>query len=102
MFLRQLLRYNIASQAVTEIHIVSQAVTEIQHCFSGSYRLVGLVVKVSASGEEIRSSIPVCEVGIFQDRVIPVTEKNDTSLAILPGAWRYRVSAGTLTIKSLV
>ena len=35
-------------------------------------RLVGLVVKASTSGAEIRGSIPACD-GIFPGRVIPAT-----------------------------
>ena len=40
--------------------------------------------------QKVRSSNPICD-GIFPGRVIPVTYK----LATLPGAWRYRGSAGT-------
>ena len=40
--------------------------------------------------QKVRSLNPICD-GIFPGRVIPVTYK----LATLPGAWRYRASAGT-------
>ena len=43
---------------------------------------------------KIRASNPTCD-GIFPGRVIPVTEKNGTPVATVPGAWHYRVSAGT-------
>ena len=49
------------------------------------------MVKVSASGAKIRDLNPACD-DIFPGRVIPVT---DTPVATLPGAWCYRVSAGT-------
>ena len=58
------------------------------------YRLVRLVVKASASrAEEIPGSNPACD-GIF-----PGSSHSDlkigTPVATLPGAWCYRVSAGT-------
>ena len=48
------------------------------------------MVKASATGAEDPGSNPACD-GIFPGRVIPVTKKLD----LLPGAWHYRVSAGT-------
>ena len=44
-------------------------------CLCPWHRPVGLVVKVSASGAEVPSSIPACDVGIFSGRVMPVTYK---------------------------
>ena len=65
-------------------------------CFPPTcYRLVGLVAKKSAS----RVEDPGFESRLRRDfsggRVIPVTLKNGTSVATLPGVWRYRDSAGT-------
>ena len=62
--------------------------------FSSGDRLAGLVVKASASGAEdpgfaSRSSRDFPESSHTRDLKI------GTPLATLPGAWRYRVSAGT-------
>ena len=57
-------------------------------------RLVGLMVKASAS----RAEDPGFEsrlVEIFPGSSHTSDLKNDTPVATLPGAWRYRVSAGT-------
>ena len=56
------------------------------------HRLVGLVVKASASRAAVRGLNPAYD-GIFPCRVIPVTI--GTPVATLPGVWRYRVSAET-------
>ena len=58
--------------------------------------LVGLVVKASASraedpGFESRLRAP----GFFSGSSHTSDLKSDTPVATLPGAWRYRVSAGT-------
>ena len=58
------------------------------------YRLDGLVVKASFSRAEDPGSNPACA-GIFPSRVIPVTKKIGTPVVTLPGAWHYRVIAGT-------
>ena len=65
---------------------------------AGSVRLLGLVVKASAS----RAENPGFECRLrrdFSGRVIPVTKKKKkkkgTSVATLAGAWLYRVSGGT-------
>ena len=50
-------------------------------------RLVGRVVKASASN-------PACD-GIFPGSSHTSDSKIGTPVATLPGAWRYRVSAGT-------
>ena len=59
-----------------------------------SQRLAGLVVKASASGAEDRGF----ESRLRQD-FSRLSHTSDleirTPVAILPGAWRYRVSAGT-------
>ena len=60
-----------------------------------TYRLIGLVVKVSASRAEDLGCKPHLCHGIFLGRVIPVALKIGTSVAIMPGMWHYRVSAGT-------
>ena len=53
-------------------------------------RLVGLVVKASAS----RAEGPGFESRLRRD-FFGVESKIGTPVATLPGAWRYRVSAGT-------
>ena len=57
-------------------------------------RLVGLVVKASASGEQDPGSNPACA-EIFPGSSHISDLKIGTPVATLPGAWRYRVSAGT-------
>ena len=62
--------------------------------FSSSYRLVGLVVKASAS----RAEDPGFESCLRRDFSVSSHTsdfKIGTPLATLPGAWRYRVSAET-------
>ena len=57
-------------------------------CVSAEYhRLVGLVVKASASRAE--------DPGIFPGSIHTSDSKISTPVAALPGAWRYRVSTGT-------
>ena len=58
-------------------------------------RLVGLVVKASASRVKIPSSNPACAEIIFPGSSHTSDLKIGTPVATLPGAWRYRVSAGT-------
>ena len=60
-----------------------------------SDRLVGLVVKASASRAEGPGFESRLRRDFFRGRVIPVTSKIGTPVATLPGAWRYRVSIGT-------
>ena len=57
--------------------------------------LVSVVVKASASGAADLGSIPAFAVDHFLGRIIPVTYKLILQKATLPGAWRYRVIAGT-------
>ena len=63
------------------------------HACLGPHRLVGLVVKASASRVADLGLIPAfppfCRSSHSGDLKI------GTRVAILPGAWRYRVSAGT-------
>ena len=61
--------------------------------FPKADHLVGLVVKASAS----KAADPGFDfsAGIFPGRVIPVTLKIGPQVTTLPGARRYRVSAGT-------
>ena len=54
------------------------------------HRLVGLVVKASAS----RAEDPLAP-GIFSGSSHTSDLNIGTPVATLPGAWRYRVSAGT-------
>ena len=56
--------------------------------------LVGQVVKASASGAEDPRSNPACD-RIFSGSSHPSDLKIGTPVATLPGAWHYRVSAGT-------
>ena len=65
-------------------------------CVHYGYRLVGLVVKASVSRAEdpgFESPAPCC--GIFSGSSHTSDLKTGTPVATLPGAWRYRVSAGT-------
>ena len=50
---------------------------------------------VSAWGAVDLSSIPAFAADLLTGPVTPVTEELVTPVATLPGAWRYRVSAGT-------
>ena len=59
------------------------------------HRLVGLVVKASPSRAEDAEFESRLHRDFFRGRVIPVTQKNGTPVATLPGAWRYRLRAGT-------
>ena len=56
--------------------------------------LVGLVVKASASRAEGPGFDPACA-GIFSGSSHTSDLNIGTPVATLPGAWRYRVSAGT-------
>ena len=59
-----------------------------------NYRLVGLVVRRPPREWKIPGSNPAC-VGIFSGSSHTSDSKNGTPVATLPGAWRYRVSAGS-------
>ena len=61
---------------------------------TGGDRLVGLVVKASASRTENPGSNPACT-GIFPRSSRTSDLEIGTPVATLPGSWRYRVSAGT-------
>ena len=58
------------------------------------YRLVGLVVRRPPRERKIPGSNPACA-GIFSGSSHTSDSKIGTPVATLPGAWRYRVSAGT-------
>ena len=58
------------------------------------YRLVGLVVKASASRAGGPGSNPA-SAGIFSGSSHTSDLKIGTPVATLPGAWRYRVCTGT-------
>ena len=63
--------------------------------FTLAYRLVGLVVKASASrAEDPGFRIPLAT-GFFSGSSHTSDLKIGTPVATLPGAWRYRVSTGT-------
>ena len=57
-------------------------------------RLVGLVVRRPPRERKIPGSNPACA-GIFSGSSHTSDSKIGTPAATLPGAWRYRVSAGT-------
>ena len=57
-------------------------------------RLVGLVVRRPPRERKIQGSNPACA-GIFSGSSHTSDLKIGTPVATLPGAWRYRVSAGT-------
>ena len=57
-------------------------------------RLVGLVVRRPSRERKIPGSNPACA-GIFSGSSHTSDFKIGTPVATLPGAWRYRVSAGT-------
>ena len=60
-----------------------------------TYRLDGLVVKASPSrAEDIPGSNPACG-GVLPGSSYTSDSKIGSPMANLPGAWRYRVSAGT-------
>ena len=61
---------------------------------SSSNRLVGLVVRRPPRERKVPSLNPACA-GIFSGSSHTSDSKIGTPVAALPGAWRYRVSAGT-------
>ena len=58
------------------------------------HHLVGLVVRRPPRERKITASNPACP-GIFSGSSHTSDSKIGTPVATLPGAWRYRVSAGT-------
>ena len=62
---------------------------------SSEDRLVGLVVKASASGAEDPGFVSRLRRGDFSGSSHTSDLKTGAPVATLPGAWRYRVSAGT-------
>ena len=58
------------------------------------YRLVGLVVRCPPRERKVPGSNPACD-GIFSGSSHTSDLNICTPVATLPGAWRYRVSAGT-------
>ena len=63
--------------------------------FQRSHHLVGLVVKASASRVAEPGFDSRLRRGDFSGSSHTSDLKNDTPVATLPGAWRYRVSAAT-------
>ena len=61
---------------------------------SSDNRLVGLVVRRPPRERKIPASNPACA-GLFSGSSHTSDFKIGTPVATLPGAWRYRVSAGT-------
>ena len=80
----RLLFFTVAAQILFS-HSVACGVVCLRH------RLVGLVVKASA----LRAEGPGFESGIFSGSSHTSDLKIGTPVATLPGAWCYRVSAGT-------
>ena len=64
------------------------------HLFCKFNRLFGLVVRRPPRERKIPGSNPACD-GIFSGSSPTSDFKIGTPVATLPGAWRYRVSAGT-------
>ena len=64
------------------------------HTLTYRHRLVGLVVRRPPREQKIPGSNPACA-GIFPGSSHTSDFKIGTPVATLPGAWRYRVSAGT-------
>ena len=64
------------------------------HSLPLSHRLVGLVVRHPPREHKIPGSNPACA-GIFSGSSHISDSKISTPVATLPGAWRYRVGAGT-------
>ena len=58
------------------------------------HRLVGQVVRRPPRERKIPGSNPACA-GIFSESSHTSDSKTGTPVATLPGAWRYRISAGT-------
>ena len=73
---------------------VSAGVVQIGEWFVSSYRLLGLVVRRPPQERKVPSSNPA-GAGIFSGSSHTSDSKIGTPVATLPGAWRYRVSAGT-------
>ena len=65
-----------------------------KHLFCVQDRLVGLVVRRPPRERKIPGSNPACG-GIFSGSSHTSDLNIGTPVATLPGAWRYRVSAGT-------
>ena len=72
----------------------SSAVKILLVSFSVLYRLLGLVVRRPPRERKIPGSNPVCD-GIFSGSSHTSDSKIGTPVPTLPGAWCYRVSAGT-------
>ena len=68
----------------------------MSHCLLSSVRdrLIGLVVRRPPRKRKILGSNPACA-GIFSGSSHTSDLKIGTPVATLPGAWRYRGSAGT-------
>ena len=64
------------------------------HAPSTKDRLVGLMVRRPPRERKIPGSNPACA-GIFSGSSPTSDSETGTPVATLPGAWRYRVSAGT-------
>ena len=75
--------------------LLNRPVEHITGLFCRSlYRLVGLVVRRPPRERKIPGSNPACVVN-FSGSSHTSDSKIGTPVASLPGAWRYRVSAGT-------
>ena len=68
--------------------------TEVLSVHACMNRLVGLVVRRPPREQKIPGSNPACA-GIFSGLSHTSDSKIGTPVVTLPGAWHYRVSAGT-------
>ena len=78
----------VSQPSACSVHVNLFFVIHLEH------RLVGIVVRRLPREQKIPGSNPAC-VGIFSGLSHTSDLKIGTSLATLPGAWRYRISAGT-------
>ena len=76
------------------VSVLNRADSPLGHTMHVTDRLVGLVVRRPPRKRKIPGSNPACA-GIFSGSSHTSDLKICTPEATLPGAWRYRVSAGT-------
>ena len=69
-----------------------QSLNKLQLAVSALSELTPALARLESRRPGVRISLAI---GFFRGRVIPETSKLGTPVATLPGAWCYRVSAGT-------
>ena len=77
-----------------KVHVASSQSKRFIQSLIHNDRLVGLVVRRPPRVRKVPGSNPTCA-GIFSGSSHTCDLNIGTPLATLPGAWRYRVSAGT-------